>query len=151
MSNNSSDTGGGILNGPGGTVNVSDSSLSGNAAASVDQGQAGGGIYNSGSTVSMAATIVANTTSGGDCSGGVTDLGYNLTDDTTCGLGAPTDRAQPERDRLRPRQSLGELSSRRYRFGVQGIMPSDCGSSTASLGDDACVEWRACERYATEV
>jgi len=46
----------------------------------------GGGLY-ANSTVSVAATIVAGNT-GGDCSETITDLGYNLDDDGSCGFSA---------------------------------------------------------------
>ena len=71
--------GGGIANA--GKLTIESSTISGNTAGS------GGGIDNSGpGTASLGATIVANSTSGGDCSGTVTDLGYNLADDTSCGF-----------------------------------------------------------------
>jgi len=113
LSGNSSDVdGGGIDNGS--TSHVADSTLSGNRG-----GDAGGGIFNDGvltitaSTLSQnsaasggggidnefghraraAASIVANSTSGGDCSGSIADAGYNLDDDGSCGFSARTDRS----------------------------------------------------------
>ena len=77
LSGNSASSVGGILNGGSGTLTIAHSTLSGNS---------GGGIFNSGGTVSVAATIVANSTSGGDCSGSVTDDGYNIDDDGSCGF-----------------------------------------------------------------
>lgn len=84
VANNSVGTGqgGGIFND--GTLSVANSTVSSNSAA-----HGGGGIFNnSGGIASMAATILANRTSGGDCAGTITDLGYNLADDSTCGLDA---------------------------------------------------------------
>jgi len=55
-----------------------------------------GGVYNN-STLNAIADIVANSSSGGDCSGWstsgifhITDSGYNLNDDGTCGFTAST-------------------------------------------------------------
>ena len=77
--------GGGIYNG--GKLTVSNSTLSTNDAM---YGGVGGDIFN-GATTSLAASIVADSTAGGDCSGTITDGGYNLDDDGTCGLTASTD------------------------------------------------------------
>ncbi len=85
LSDNSGYFGGAIENNFGAVLTVTDSTLSGNSA-----GCCGGGIGNfNGATVNLGATIVANSTAGGDCSlGGGTfnDLGYNLDDDGSCGL-----------------------------------------------------------------
>jgi hypothetical protein len=62
LAGNSSDEGGAIYSGPGG-------------------GGPGGG------SVSVAATIVAES-AGGDCHGSITDDGYNLDDDGSCGFSA---------------------------------------------------------------
>lgn len=73
-------TGGGIYN-VGYTTDITSSTVSDNAA------KGGGGIENPSGTVSAAATIVADSPSGNDCSGPITDAGYNLDDDGTCGFG----------------------------------------------------------------
>jgi GH25 family lysozyme M1 (1,4-beta-N-acetylmuramidase) len=81
--NTSGEYGGGILND--GTTSITHGTLSGNGAIF------GGGIYGS---VTLVATIVAGSSgsNGGDCYGGqVTDGGYNLDDDGTCGLAAAND------------------------------------------------------------
>jgi hypothetical protein len=75
---------GGILNGglfqSSGTLAINNSTLSGNVA----RGGKGGGIFNvKGSTVVLQNSIVANNT-GGNCSGGLTSNGYNLSSDDTC-------------------------------------------------------------------
>ena len=75
----SSNGGGGIYN-SGGTMTVADSTISGNSSSS------GGGIYNNGTTT-FAGSIVADQTSGGNCSGSVIDAGYNLSNGTSCGFG----------------------------------------------------------------
>ena len=83
--NRASINGGSIYNFTDGPVNVIDSTLSGNTAS------LGGGIFQFGaSAVNLGASIIANNT-GGNCSSAVTDLGYNLTDDASCGFGLSTD------------------------------------------------------------
>jgi hypothetical protein len=82
--NSASVWGGGLLNlggcGTCGPVTVTNSTLSGNTAES----SGGGGINGE---VTLAATIVANSGAGKDCVGGsVTDGGYNLDDDGSCGF-----------------------------------------------------------------
>jgi hypothetical protein len=75
---NSAYEGGGIYNYGG--LTVTNSTFSGNSAAG------GGGICNDG-VLTVTNTIVANSTSGGNCYGGVTsDGGYNIDDGTTCGF-----------------------------------------------------------------
>jgi CSLREA domain-containing protein len=88
FSNNSaSDSGGGgIFNG--GTLTVSNSTFSNNSASN-SGGVGGGGIYNNGTPVSIESTILADNTSG-NCLGAITDEGYNLSDDTSCGFTSTT-------------------------------------------------------------
>jgi hypothetical protein len=50
----------------------------------------GGGIDNTGGATTLTATIVAASFAGSACSGGVTDHGYNIDDDGTCGFSAPS-------------------------------------------------------------
>jgi hypothetical protein len=90
--------GGAIDNG--GTASIVASTVSDNT---------GPQIASDGKSLQMAATIVADTASGSspavDCQStiAVTDLGYNLTDDTSCGLTAPTDvNADPQLGALGP-------------------------------------------------
>jgi len=84
--------GGGIANYA--TLTVASSTISGNTTSAggnnlnygnVGPAGNGGGIINSG-TAKLSGTIVANSASGGDCSGGVTDAGYNITDTGSCGF-----------------------------------------------------------------
>jgi len=76
--------GGGIKNG--GTLRISNSTLSGNAAPT------GGGIADFlGSSATLQNSIIANSSSGGNCSGIMTSDGYNLSSDTTCDFGGPGD------------------------------------------------------------
>jgi hypothetical protein len=77
-------SGGGIHNNSPGSLTVLNSTLSGNSVTG-DSGT-GGGISNSGSAT-LKNTIVANSPSGGNCSGTVTNGGYNLDSDGSCGFG----------------------------------------------------------------
>jgi hypothetical protein len=73
--------GGGVYN-AGGTLKILNSTLSGNGAA------AGGGIFG---TATLQNSIVANSPSGGNCSGTMTSNGYNLNSDNTCNFNGPGD------------------------------------------------------------
>ena len=46
----------------------------------------GGGMYSDNSNPTLRNTIVANSTTGGDCYGSITSEGYNLDSDGTCGF-----------------------------------------------------------------
>ncbi|MFI5396701.1 MAG: choice-of-anchor Q domain-containing protein [Candidatus Binatia bacterium] len=71
--------GGGIFNNSS-TLTVTNSTFFGNRATN------GGAIYNSGTMLTVTNSIVANSTSGGNCSGTITDDGHNIDDGTTCGF-----------------------------------------------------------------
>jgi hypothetical protein len=81
----SSSVGGGIDN-EGGTVVLSNSTLSGNKATAGSA--SGGGVSNGGcgtkGTMTLRNSIVANSPEGGNCSGPMTSMGYNLSSDKTC-------------------------------------------------------------------
>jgi predicted outer membrane repeat protein len=85
FSGNSAGGGGGGISNVQGTLEVRNSTLSGNGAFGTDQ-FAGGGIGNVFGGVTLKNTIVANSTSGGDCFnfGILTDGGYNLVEDGSC-------------------------------------------------------------------
>jgi len=72
--------GGAIFNA--GTLAVTNNTFSGNSASR------GGAIFNSsgGATVTVVNSILANSTSGENCSGAITDGGHNIDDATTCGF-----------------------------------------------------------------
>ncbi|MBN1427182.1 MAG: CSLREA domain-containing protein, partial [Anaerolineae bacterium] len=78
FSGNSASSGGGIYNR--GTLTVINSTISGNTSNS------GGGIYRDAGTVYLASTILDTGASGENCYGVVTDNGYNLSDDGSCGF-----------------------------------------------------------------
>jgi len=88
--------GGGIAN-VGGTVSISSSTISQNSALIHTPfgtaGAYGGGISNPGNTgVKMQNSILASNTSGGNCSGTIGSLGFNLSSDATCKLNGPGDQ-----------------------------------------------------------
>ncbi|MGI9057154.1 MAG: choice-of-anchor Q domain-containing protein [Ktedonobacteraceae bacterium] len=80
FANNSASYGGGLDNG--GTVSISNSTFANNSGYAAYGG--GGGLDNGG-TVSISNSIVATNT-GVNCKGGVSDQGYNLSSDSSCGL-----------------------------------------------------------------
>jgi hypothetical protein len=84
--------GGGIFN-DGGTLTITNSTFSGNQALGGSGGSGtageGGGVFNDGGTVNLNGTILAAST-GGNCGGGVTDNGYNLSDDASCAFSQMT-------------------------------------------------------------
>jgi hypothetical protein len=90
FSGNSADDGGGILNDSGGRLTITNSTLSGNSASPVGNG-AGGGIFNSAS-MAFKSTVLARSGSGGNCfnsfAATITDAGYNISDDDSCGFSA---------------------------------------------------------------
>ncbi len=83
LSGNSATYGGGVYNGDG-QATVTNSTLSGNSATS------GGGVYSNGS-LAVKNAILANTASGGNCSGNPSSYGHNVSDDATCAFAASGD------------------------------------------------------------
>jgi hypothetical protein len=79
--NTASEDGGGISDAAGATATVTNSTLDSNQAPS------GSDVYGQ---VNLKATILAGGGSGSDCGDGVTDGGYNIDDDGTCGLTYPS-------------------------------------------------------------
>ena len=66
------------------TLMINNGTLSANYASNCIGIGYGGGIYAYAGTANLQNTIVANSTSGGNCSGTVTSNGYNLSSDNTC-------------------------------------------------------------------
>jgi len=86
--NSSSFDGGGIAN-CAGPLLVNNSTVVGNSTPVL-----GGGIYHDdrfGGTTTIQNSIVANSTSGGSCSGTMISNGYNLSSDDTCSFSGPGD------------------------------------------------------------
>ncbi len=72
---------GGAIGLDGGTARLRSVTITGNSAVT------GGGIHRQNGTLQLLNTIVANSASGGDCSGTITDSGNNLDTDGTCPVG----------------------------------------------------------------
>jgi hypothetical protein len=86
FSANEASDGGGIENAASATLIVTNSTLAQNVASGT-----GGDISNLEGTATVTASIVAESkTAGGDCAGTITDDGYNVDDDGTCGFAAPS-------------------------------------------------------------
>ena len=87
--NSATNAGGGILvfGYAGNSVTVLNSTLSGNSSAN-SPWPFGGGIRINSGTVTFRNTIIANNTSGGNCSGVPINGGNNLDSGTTCGWGS---------------------------------------------------------------
>jgi hypothetical protein len=79
--------GGGAIFNDNGTTAITASTLAHNATHR-QRGAGGGNIENQFGTVSLAGSIVSDSTATEDCSGAVTDAGYNLDDDGSCGFGS---------------------------------------------------------------
>ncbi len=82
MADNGAGFNGGGIDNEGGSMTVVGSTLSGNSA-----GMSGSNVA-ADSTTTVAATILANGSMTTDCSGAITDGGYNLADDASCNLSA---------------------------------------------------------------
>ena len=125
--------GGGVSNGipyHNGTLAINNSTISGNSAAQ------GGGIYNNDGAVVLQNSIVANSTSGGNCWGTMTSNGYNLSDDNSCNFGGTGDYndTKPELGKLGyhggPTQTIPELKGS---ITVDHGNPSGCTDSQGHL------------------
>ena len=101
---------------------VTNSTLSGNSANG-----AGGGLFNRNSIITVTNTIVANSSSGGDCSGGTIDGGHNISSDDTCGFD-PANGSMPNTDPL-----LGPLQDNGGPTWTHALLP---GSPAIDAGDD---------------
>jgi hypothetical protein len=78
--NSASFNGGGIGSGAGATA-LSHVTVIGNSA-----GVSGGGLDRIGGLVSVRASLVGDSPSGGNCGGTISNLGFNLATDSTCGF-----------------------------------------------------------------
>jgi hypothetical protein len=119
-----------------GTTTVTDSTISDNTA------QAGGGIYNDQSSLTMAGDILATaqgSPSGGECATAtttfttMTDAGFNIDDDGTCGLTASTSSSDssdidqflgPLQANGGPTQTVALSASTGTRNPAQAIIPA---------------------------
>jgi hypothetical protein len=97
--------GGGILNN--GTLAVTASTLAQNVHRPQFANNDGGGIKNTSGSASLAATVLATNMSSQDCSGVITDAGYNLDDDGSCGFSATNHSYSGVKPHLGPLQDNG--------------------------------------------
>jgi len=118
--------GGGIFN-QNITASITNSTFSGNGAST------GGGIFNASGAVDLTNVIIANSPSGGDCSGSITSLGHNLGSDDTCGL-TDTDDLPGADPLLGPLQNNGGATdTHALRRGSPAI---DAADNVSALGTD---------------
>ena len=115
-------SGGGINNGVGGTAMLTNVTISGNVA----RGGVVGDIDNHDS-VTLKNTIVANSVSGGNCSGTMTSLGHSLDSGSTCGFTGPGDKTASD-------PLLGPLGNNGGPTQTHALLP---GSLAIDAGDDA--------------
>jgi predicted outer membrane repeat protein len=92
LSANASDQAGGGIYNVGGTITVTNSTFSGNSAA-----LQGGALFNDIGYINMANSILANSPSGGNCSGEIGDGGHNIDSGETCGFD-PANGSLPNTD-----------------------------------------------------
>lgn len=78
---NSAPNGAVLTNGSGWTINVESSTIAGNSSA------AGGSVFNASGLLLLHNTIVADDTTGTNCSGNITNNGNNLDSGSSCGWG----------------------------------------------------------------
>lgn len=74
---------GGAIHNEGPEVSITNCTFSGNSATN---GELGGAINSNGGSVTVTNSIIANSPSGGNCFGAITDGGNNLDSDGTCGF-----------------------------------------------------------------
>jgi hypothetical protein len=85
---NAGGSGGGGIYLNGGAATIANSTISGNGTRG---GIPGGGVYNNNGTMTLQNSIVADSSFGGNCYGGITSKGYNLSSDNTCSFNGPGD------------------------------------------------------------
>jgi hypothetical protein len=129
--------GGGIDN-ENGTLMINNSTLSNNGAVISTPfgtvGTFGGGIYNHGTgTPRIQNSLFANNTLGGNCSGALNSLGYNLSSDNSCSLHGPGDQ-KGINPKLGPLQNNGGPTQTMALFAGSPAMragnPGGCFDST---------------------
>jgi len=127
--NSASGNGGGVYST--GTLTVTNNTLSGNSAT-------GGGGINTGGTLNLANTIIANSPSGGDCNGTVTADANNLIEDTGSNACDLTDGTNSNIIGVDP--LLGTLTDNGGDTQTHALLPNspaiDAGEATACPADD---------------
>jgi hypothetical protein len=105
FSGNAAPTAGGIWTGTGGTTTLIHSTFSNNSGSFSN-------ILNSVGTTEIRATVLERGPTGINCSGAITSLGSNVSDDASCGLGASGDQEVGEGEiRLGPLADNGGPTS----------------------------------------
>ncbi len=131
--NTSSFDGGGLAN-CAGPLNINNSTIVGNSTPAL-----GGGIYHDdrfGGVTTIQNSIVANSASGGSCSGAMISSGYNLSSDNTCSFNGPGDlnNTQPMLGTLGnnggPTQTIPELTGSPT---IDAGNPNGCTNSSGQL------------------
>lgn len=128
-----------------GPATISNSTLSGNNAMQ------GGGIFNyQGYSAAFQNSIVANSSSGGNCAGAMTSKGYNLSSDGSCNFNGPGDMngTNPDLGPLEynggPTQTMALLPGS---LAIDGGNPAGC---TDGLGHVLKTDQRAMPRPDSE-
>jgi hypothetical protein len=114
---------GGIFNSA--TLTITNSTFSGNSATLAGVGA----IDNYSGTLTVTNTIVADSTSGGNCSGPITDGGHNIDDGTTCGFSSAT-RSLSNTNPLR------DLAGLANNGGPTQTIALEAGSPAINAGDE---------------
>lgn len=118
-----------------GIVTVRSSTFAGNSSTS---GGSGIGVNYSLGTADVANSIVAESTSGGDCLGPVTSSGYNLESATTCGFSSTGDLQNtaplltPLLDHGGPTHTMGLLAGSPA---IDGANPNGCDDTSGGRLD----------------
>ena len=132
---NRANQGGAIYSGDSGPLTVTNSTFSGNSATA-----GGGAIYSNSNTVTVTNSIVANSPSGGNCLGTITDGGHNLEDRATCGFRAVNGSLSDTNPRLDPAELQNNGGPTQTVALCTGVgVPAGCtGASPAiNAGDQA--------------
>lgn len=108
------------------TFNLTNVTLSGNAAAS------GGGVYKNAGVVIVKNTIIARSTTGGNCNSSLTDVGNNIDDGATCGF-SPANSSLNNTNPLLS-TTIADLGGPTQTF---ALLP---GSPALDAGDDSICE-----------
>jgi len=125
--------GGGIYN-SGGTTQVTNSTFSGNSASTGSAIFNGNDFNGNEGKTTLRNTIVANSTSGGNCGGEVpiTDGGYNIDDGSTCGFTQATG-SLPNTNPLLDPAGLADNGGQTQTIALQPDSPA-----VDLVGQDAC-------------
>jgi CSLREA domain-containing protein len=126
--NTAEDKGGGIHQ-TAGSMTLNNVTISNNGAGNSPTTGAGGGIYRLAGSITAKNTIIANHTFGGNClGGGITSAGHNLEDANECGFNASGDRVNTN-------PNLGSLRFNGGPTNTHALLP---GSPAIDAGSSDC-------------